>query len=139
MLLVHRLILTFEVMTYFIDTNKVVSEIFPDEAVIVDLATGAYYSFKGSAIAIWQLLGSGYSQQEITDLFKQEGAVNNFITFLAAEKLITPAGNITREPTAVNQHFSDPEFKKYDDMKDLLLLDPIHEVDQTGWPHKKPE
>ena len=27
--------------------------------------------------------------------------------------------------------------EKYDDMQELLLLDPIHEVDEAGWPVKK--
>ena len=26
---------------------------------------------------------------------------------------------------------------RYADMKDLLMLDPIHEVDEKGWPSKK--
>jgi hypothetical protein len=25
----------------------------------------------------------------------------------------------------------------YEDMQDLLLLDPIHDVDETGWPARK--
>jgi hypothetical protein len=28
---------------------------------------------------------------------------------------------------------------KYTDMQDLLLLDPIHEVDAAGWPSTKVE
>jgi hypothetical protein len=27
---------------------------------------------------------------------------------------------------------------KYSDMEDLIMLDPIHEVDESGWPHPKP-
>jgi hypothetical protein len=28
-----------------------------------------------------------------------------------------------------------PVLNKYTDMQDLLLLDPIHEVDERGWPN----
>jgi hypothetical protein len=28
--------------------------------------------------------------------------------------------------------------QKYTDMADLLLLDPIHEVDEQGWPQPAP-
>jgi hypothetical protein len=35
------------------------------------------------------------------------------------------------------QEFSRPILTKYTDMKELLLLDPIHEVDETGWPNPK--
>ena len=126
-------------MTYTIDTNKVVSEIFNDEAVIVNLTSGAYYSFKGSAISIWQLLGAGYSDEEIIGQFKDADAINKFISFLLQENLIATSETVVKETIAIDQQFTTPEYKKYDDMKDLLLLDPIHEVDQTGWPHKKAE
>jgi hypothetical protein len=126
-------------MTYTIDTNKVVSEIFTDEAVIVNLTSGAYYSFKGSAISIWQLIGAGYSDEEIIGQFKDADAINKFIDFLLQENLITTSDAAKKQTITIDQQFTTPEYKKYDDMKDLLLLDPIHEVDQTGWPHKKAE
>lgn len=37
-------------------------------------------------------------------------------------------------PNPDKLHFEEPIFHKYTDMEDLLLLDPIHDVDETGWP-----
>jgi hypothetical protein len=34
--------------------------------------------------------------------------------------------------------FHAPVLQVYSDMQDLLLLDPIHEVDATGWPMPAP-
>jgi hypothetical protein len=35
--------------------------------------------------------------------------------------------------------FTQPVLEVYTDMQDLLLLDPIHEVDEeAGWPSPKP-
>jgi len=31
--------------------------------------------------------------------------------------------------------FTKPELHKFTDMQDLLLFDPIHEVDESGWPN----
>ena len=31
--------------------------------------------------------------------------------------------------------FVAPELKRYADMQDLLLLDPVHDVDEKGWPN----
>ena len=31
--------------------------------------------------------------------------------------------------------FVPPTLEKYTDMQDLVLLDPVHEVDERGWPH----
>ena len=30
--------------------------------------------------------------------------------------------------------FEEPKLEKYSDMEDLLLLDPIHDVEDEGWP-----
>ena len=32
-----------------------------------------------------------------------------------------------------------PKFAKYNYIRDLLLLDPIHKVDEMGWPNAAPE
>jgi len=36
-----------------------------------------------------------------------------------------------------NGEFRAPVLNVYADMKDLLLLDPIHDVDEVGWPTPK--
>ena len=35
----------------------------------------------------------------------------------------------------VNGAFS-PNLEKHTDMAELILLDPVHEVDSMGWPHR---
>ena len=38
-----------------------------------------------------------------------------------------------------NKPLAAPVLNKYSDMQDLLLLDPIHDVDEeAGWPTNKP-
>jgi hypothetical protein len=32
--------------------------------------------------------------------------------------------------------FVEPALNKYTDMQELLLLDPVHEVSEAGWPSK---
>jgi hypothetical protein len=34
--------------------------------------------------------------------------------------------------------FEPPKFTKFNDMQNLLLSDPIHDVDATGWPNLDP-
>jgi hypothetical protein len=31
--------------------------------------------------------------------------------------------------------FAEPVIEEFDDMQGLLLLDPIHDVSEEGWPH----
>ena len=42
-------------------------------------------------------------------------------------------------PSTTNQkEYEPPVIECYPDMQELLLLDPIHEVDETGWPRSIP-
>jgi hypothetical protein len=43
------------------------------------------------------------------------------------------------ETHAIAGSWSSPVLSIYDDMQDLLLLDPIHDVDESGWPAIKPD
>jgi hypothetical protein len=80
----------------------------------------------------------------------EEITVNLFIQQLQQEGLVIPVDNkladsslpqnwkeqiTAKESKAI---FNAPVLNKYTDMQDLLLLDPIHEVDATGWPSIKP-
>ncbi len=63
----------------------------------------------------------------------------DFAVELEREGLVVPlaAPAATAEvPALSNGHvFAPPELHKYTDFQELLLLDPIHEVDQSlGWP-----
>lgn len=65
------------------------------------------------------------------------------------EELVTEGLLVTGEAAAVAPEsppaapvgerppFVRPILQKYTDMADLLLLDPIHEVDEQGWPHPR--
>jgi hypothetical protein len=47
----------------------------------------------------------------------------------------------TRDPeplTAAAAITAAPVLEKYTDMQELLLLDPIHDVEEAGWPKARP-
>lgn len=141
-------------MRYSVDESRVVSEIIDGEAVIVNLANGYYYSLDASAAAIWNRLQAGSSVAEIVleirahhDCSKDEpeAAVHALIDTLVADDLVTPAPD--REgpppsdaPTTAGDRtpFRAPSLQRFEDMQGFLLVDPIHEVDDTGWPNVKP-
>jgi hypothetical protein len=66
--------------------------------------------------------------------------VSAFIDQLVAEALVDaePApeagDDMTAASAAAPQEFVEPLLQKYTDMEEMLLLDPIHEVDEHGWP-----
>ncbi|HEX9829650.1 MAG TPA: PqqD family protein [Bacteroidota bacterium] len=139
---------------YKLNTPAVVEETFDTETVIVNLVSGFYYSATKSGVMMWNLLVNGYTATEIASQLHKHftgtekqftTAVEEFRTKLLAEQLIVAVnGDHTAPlmpPSTIQTPapFENPVLEKYTDMQDLLLLDPIHEVDDSGWPNKKPE
>ncbi|MBP1464255.1 PqqD family protein [Candidatus Chloroploca sp. M-50] len=133
----------------------VISEIVDGEAIVVNLESGAYYSMRATAGVIWAALLHGKDAQAIATLLGEVYAVpvaavahevDAFIDQLLAEQLVVPAANPPEAmpPLSIDlppdETFTPPLLEKYTDMADLLLLDPIHEVDaETGWPQPAPK
>lgn len=135
--------------SFRVNTPSVISEIVDNEAIIVNLDNGAYYSLRDTGCVIWRLLEQGATTaQVITQLSQQyEGetavvtsAVQQLIAELQAEALVSPRNEAATSPSlafvAGNDHpaFTEPVLEKFTDMSDLLLLDPIHDADAEGWP-----
>jgi hypothetical protein len=140
-----------------VNAPSVVSEIIDGEAVIMDLASGQYFSTQQTGSDIWRAIGDtgtrshiASSLLEIYEIDPDEArrAVDTFVSDLLERKLVIEMdaegfisdvrtgpplkGHPPRKP------FTVPVLNAYDDMQDLLLLDPIHDVDETGWPMPKP-
>lgn len=135
-----------------INSPSVASEIIGGEAVMINLDTGSYYGTDtvGGLICGW--IGNGFSVGDILRLLSEryddpageiESATRQFFRDLAAEGLIVsavadmpaPAATAAAGP-AEREPFTVPRLERYDDMKDLLLSDPIHDVDESGWPNR---
>jgi hypothetical protein len=135
-----------------VNEPNVVFEAFDEEIVAVNLDTGNYYSISGSGPKIWMDIANGLSSEEIVDHLQScyigeqdtiASGVATFVDRLIAEKLIVEASeslnrNAAAQELVVNKiPFEAPVIEDYSDMQDLLMLDPIHEVDPAGWPVAK--
>jgi Coenzyme PQQ synthesis protein D (PqqD) len=138
---------------YRVNRPKVIFEAFEDETVLINLDSGNYYSFSGSGALIWDCIVSGesiasvieYLQERFADAADIVLSVEDFVRELVEENLIVKNSSKTaknvkqaRAEIPMLARFERPVLHKYSDMQDLLLLDPIHEVDETGWPHALP-
>jgi coenzyme PQQ synthesis protein D (PqqD) len=141
------------VPAYRVNEPQVVHQTVDDETVIVDLGTGSYYSLRGSAQVIWSALERGLDGpgvlQEVGGRFDGKAdeiaaAVQAFVTTLADDRLIVPLENPSSStPDGSHQGdrtaFETPVLERFDDLQDLILLDPVHEVsEEQGWPHARP-
>lgn len=142
---------------YQIRTPTVIHEVFDDEVVIVNLDSGDYYSLSDAGAACWNCLLSGYSVDETVEavLSQYQGdaseirtSVVDLIEDLCKETLIVERTDGRAPESAVDEvegtdskpkktPFVTPSLNRYSDMRDLLLIDPIHEVDESGWPEAR--
>ncbi|PSB57686.1 PqqD family protein [Chamaesiphon polymorphus] len=140
-----------------VNSPQVVSETIDGEVVIVNLDKGIYYSLLKTGADVWSRIERQLDRQELVrevvrsydgSVEEIEIAIDEFIANLLAEELIVidpqPRAASTEnspeilETSGSKPHFEKPLVEKFTDMEDLLLLDPIHEVDvDAGWPTAK--
>jgi Coenzyme PQQ synthesis protein D (PqqD) len=145
---------------FAIDTAVVVSNIIDGEAIMLHRVSGNYFSTEGAGSLIWQWIGEGQGRGRILDMLTEgftseragiETAVDSFLAELATHNLIReiaggdyPAAEATVEPpagpmSAPGVRFAPPTLHVYSDIRNLLLLDPLHNVSEmAGWPTPKP-
>lgn len=139
---------------YRINAPAVVQETIDGEVVAVDLERGYYFSLRGVAADIWAVIVSGgtlpHVVSHVSERYAGEpreigAAVTAFVDELRREALIVPAADDGSTASAVSpppalaarRAFETPRLEKYTDMEELLMIDPIHEVDERGWPSAK--
>ena len=137
---------------FIIFDKNIISDVFDEEVVLVNLETGIYYSLRASASQIWVRILNNHSVDEIisdlTSLYELDNndlvsQVHKFIQQLIDNQLIK-SSEITEKIVInlINQDqkkvFTTPIFEMFSDMQEILLLDPVHDVDKAGWPVSKP-
>jgi len=141
-----------------VNTPTVTHETIDGEAVIINLDSGNYYSLVDAGSFIWSLIEKGASATEVQNVLLQTYQGNNqdidqgvqeLMAQLQQENLIVPvegageALDVSQVVPSSNGHekpsFNAPMLNKFSDMQELLLLDPIHDVDDAGWPKPVPD
>ena len=180
-----------------VNAPTVISEVIDGEAVIMNMATGRYFSCQEVGGEVWSMIEDGAALGSIrqrllsryaVDASILEQSLTEFLASLREHDLIQeiPPGGGNGGPTSSGgaaatssggaaatssggaaatssggaaatssggaqgkaepqpqprspegTAFNPPVLSVYSDMEDLLLLDPIHDVDETGWPQPR--
>ena len=139
-------------MRFRANSPYVISETIQGETIIIHLTTGTYYSLQGSGAEVWDAIAGGASAAEIAaDLSARYGVASaeaepmvvSLLDDLQAEELVVASDATARETDPITEPavgpFVAPTLSKYTDMQDLVLLDPVHEVGDAGWPEANPQ
>ena len=131
-------------MNLRVNEPAVVFQELDGEVVLVNLEDGNYYSLNEAGSHILVSLEAGTPADELTSCFaftseeERQSAlahVDSFLKQLREEKLVVEGDpKKTDEQSAEPKAFEVPTVDKFTDMQDFLLLDPIHEVGDQGWP-----
>ncbi len=134
---------------YRINSPQVVCQIFDTETVAVNMESGCYYSVEGAGSGILRCVESGCTLAEILAAVAPgddaaAASVEAFLREALAEGLIVgeecatgPGVEASPVDAPPAKPWVLPRLQKFTDMRELLLLDPIHELDQAGWPQSK--
>jgi hypothetical protein len=129
------------------------SEVLDGEAVIVDLRSGRYHAAQGVAATVWLTLRTSADLATLVGAVTKahtsvppdaESRIRAFVDQLLVAELIVEASGSEIAPqiesatTGELLPWNDPVLESHNDLEDLLLLDPVHDVGADGWPQVAP-
>ena len=134
-------------------SKGIVHESFEEEVVIIHLQTGKYYSLRQSGAFIWKSILADSDilsiLNKLTGSYKVESDIlekdlYHLIGQLLDEGLLDESTD-EAGPDRKDLHlvevkepadYQSPVLEVFTDMQDLILLDPIHDVNPEGWPYQ---
>jgi hypothetical protein len=145
---------------YRVNRPRFVDETVDGEALVMDMVKGNYYSCVGASAYAWNALVAGMSPAELAPLIAERygvsaadaaGDVDRFVATLVDEEMLHPVDAPPDAPSespvdraALDAAVPPGEYggltlERFTDLADLILLDPVHDVSEVGWPHTTPE
>jgi hypothetical protein len=140
-----------------VNAPAVVHKTIDSETVIINLERGIYYSLDRVGVDVWAGIDAGMDREGVLALVsrrwsgdpdRMRDGVLGLIEEMKTEVLIVEdaqdagpgdAAGPGGPPEAGPGPFEPPVLRKSTDLHDLLLLDPIHQVDEAGWPERGPD
>ena len=134
---------------YRINAPSVIFERFDEELVAINMDKGTYHSMAGSAADAFVLLAEEATARELAAALANKYAATPeqigtalapFLEQLRDEQLIVSVETRKpRDPLKIagdesGLPFAAPSLQAFRDLEGLLLLDPVHEVGDEGWP-----
>lgn len=123
---------------------RLAAEIFDNEYIIANLDTGLYFNVQGIAVSLIKILpyeDKDFAIEQLANLFPEKSdlikeELNTVLNNLIDNEIILNGDlhkEVEKQDYTPPTEYTPSHFNKYADMQDLLLLDPIHDVDEEGW------
>ncbi len=126
---------------YAISGSDIAFEVFDRDVIVLDMGNGKYYSFSDGGSAVWMALVDGVAPRDIVAFFSHGETLPSFVESLCDLGLIearldlppvAPGPDLVAKLSDAKEA---PDLTVFDDMADLFVADPIHDVEEPqGWP-----
>jgi hypothetical protein len=119
-------------------------EIFKDEIIIINLKSGKYFQIENSGVEIFKNIKNNLTTEENIRSFiplnnKNKLEIIKFIQVLKKNHVILETTTIKEKKVILKKYkYKKPKISIYNDMKKILISDPIHDIpEKHSWPKKK--
>lgn len=130
---------------YRLNDQNISWEKIDGEVIAIHYQTGCYYSLQGMAVHLWEQLMAGADLDSLcvaagANAEEARGEIATFLDGLRQNDLLIedaamPPAELLAAPLG---GYTPPVFEIHSDLQQLLLADPLHDVDETGWPALPP-
>ena len=122
------------------------------ETIVINFDSGEYFSFRGSSADILWLVDAGVDRSHWSQILEEAfvdltfddvvGDVDDFLEQLSQAGLIEHVPGTGGDPVALpddyeRHEWTQPVVAGNDDLADLLVIDPIHDTGEDGWPQTR--
>lgn len=131
----------------FADTARFPSDTLDGDTVLIDATRGHLFLFSGIASHIWQAFIIGRAPDalvaEVVQRYGDDARSSTlaFITELERAEMLTavqPRSVTDVAPGDWPSVFAAPAMERFEDIADIIQMDPIHDVDHAeGWPKRR--
>lgn len=130
--------------TFEINKSQDISyEIFKDEIIIINLKSGKYFQIENSGIEIFKNIKNHLTIEENIKCFIPQNSKNKleiikFIKVLKKNHIILETTKTKEKKITLKKYkYKKPKISIYNDMKKILISDPIHDIpEKHSWPKK---
>ena len=131
--------------SYCQNLSEIASERFDDGLVIINFLTGRYFAMNRLGEALWDVCAAPTTRESMTGVLTcLDGApdaggiatdLEAFLNTLLENRLLVAAEGAGVGECTLAGPYEAPSVEVYDELSDLILLDPIHDVNEAvGWP-----
>lgn len=143
-----------KVLSFAVSSPDIASERLDGELILVSLESGKYFNFNVTASDVFWLIENGVPREHwerilnryFGNIESMSHDINVLLSKLLTFRLVIQSSSDPIDPQRSEYDLPNdydrstwilPEIMEFSDLKDLILVDPVHDTSLEGWPIEK--